>query len=282
MTEYSTTACAELEDKVTRFAYETEISQQDRRRVEEHMKACPTCGELVFFIQKTRDLARKTPIRFEQASESCPDADTIVALEEGTLDRDLSRKLGVHLLHCKQCREAYLLLRSLSEERFEEKVLERFDTHAARWPEWLARVKTFVVDLSKTYGPGAMLGAIRIAAERPAFAVAPARGEKAAEPVSKVLELNLGGNVYGIELGLREDGSITCDIAGYETPQEKPAHVAVVSENGELFSTETDRHGNAHFALEKQVISRGIHVLTLQLDGDEREVPFSLPQPASP
>jgi hypothetical protein len=138
MTEYSTNACAELEEDVTRFAYQTELPQEDRDRVEEHLKECPSCGELVFFIQKTRELARKNPIRFEPASEACQDSAAIVALEEGTLDEETSRKLGVHLLHCKRCREAYLLLRSLSEEQFEEKLLERFE--APRWTDVVLRV----------------------------------------------------------------------------------------------------------------------------------------------
>ena len=131
MTEQPTQTCAGLDEAVARYAYGAELPDEDRRRIEEHLKACASCRELVTFIQKTTELTRKQPILFDPPSEPCPDSESIVALADGTLDRETSRKLGVHLLHCKPCLEEYRLLRSLNEEQFVEKLLEKFEAPRA-------------------------------------------------------------------------------------------------------------------------------------------------------
>ncbi|MGA3168929.1 MAG: zf-HC2 domain-containing protein [Terriglobia bacterium] len=127
MTEHSTEVCAGFEEELTRYAYGAELPNEDCRRIEQHLKTCISCRELVTFIRKTTELARNKPIRFAPPSEPCPDAESIVALEEGTLDNETSRKLGVHLLHCERCREEYQFLRGLSEERFEDKLPDNLD-----------------------------------------------------------------------------------------------------------------------------------------------------------
>jgi len=135
MAENSVHVCDEIEDEVTRYAYREKLSPDERSRVEEHLKECSSCSEVVFFIQKTRD--RENPIRFKPAAEPCPDAATIIAFADDTVDQETAQRLGVHLLHCKRCQEAYLFLRSLNEEQFEERVLESLD--APRWTDVVIR-----------------------------------------------------------------------------------------------------------------------------------------------
>src|SRR5712691_1725465 len=107
MSEVTVQNCDDIDEAVMRYAYGNELSQKERSRVEEHLKSCASCSELVFFVQKTRALARQGPLRFEPPTEPCLDTDTFIALDEGTLDEETGRKAKLHLLACPRCREVF-------------------------------------------------------------------------------------------------------------------------------------------------------------------------------
>ncbi len=124
MSEVTVKNCDEIDELAMRYAYGNRLSREERSRVEEHLKGCASCSELVFFVQKTMVLARKEPIRFEPPTDPCLATETFIALDEGTLDEETGRKAKLHLLACPSCREVFLKLRTLSEQKVEERVLE--------------------------------------------------------------------------------------------------------------------------------------------------------------
>src|SRR5689334_12439388 len=138
MSDVTVKNCDGIDELAMSYAYGSKLSQEERRRVEEHLKGCVSCSELVFFVQKTITLARKEPIRFDPPTESCLATDTIIALEDNTLDVETSRTAKLHLLACAECRQVFLKLRNLSEHRVEERVLEYMD--APRITDVLVRI----------------------------------------------------------------------------------------------------------------------------------------------
>lgn len=81
------------------------------------------------------------------------------------------------------------------------------------------RFKDFAIDLGKTYGPGALIGSVRVASELPAFA---ARGHNEVTLASKVLEVPVGDNSYTVGLTFGKERTLFCDIAGFRTPVKPP------------------------------------------------------------
>lgn len=148
MSEVTVPSCDEIDELVTRYAYGSRQSREERSQVEEHLKNCVPCSELVFFVQKTMALARKEPIRFEPPTEPCLTTDTFIALDEGTLDEETGRKAKLHLLACPHCREVFLMLRSLSERQVQERILEYLD--APRITEVVFRIAEKVRGALKT------------------------------------------------------------------------------------------------------------------------------------
>ncbi len=138
MPEVTVKNCDDVDELVMSYAYGSKLSPEERSRVEEHVKGCDSCSELVFFVQKTMALARKEPISFEPPTEPCLAADTLIALEDNTLDVETARKAKHHLLACPDCREVFLKLRNLSEHRVEERVIEYMD--APRFTDVVVRI----------------------------------------------------------------------------------------------------------------------------------------------
>jgi predicted anti-sigma-YlaC factor YlaD len=115
------TECARLNENVICYAWGI-LSQELRPAVEAHVAHCPSCNDLVSFVSQL--IAVESKKRASQnAPTEHPDPSQIVALEADELKEEEAREVGLHLLDCKACRQAYLLIRGLSEEQFEERVL---------------------------------------------------------------------------------------------------------------------------------------------------------------
>lgn len=239
------------------------VTADERRTLEAHLASCRECRDYMARVKNFNEgLAGLTEEEFT-SREPCPDSWTLASYDAGEVDEETARHLRAHLLYCDECAEEFDVLRRL--------------TRGASWAELWETLKQAVVDLGKTYGPGALVGQIRIMAESPALAVR--RGGGAAETRSKVLEVAVGENTYSIELGITPEGSLTCDIAGYETPKEVPVQISLRSEAGEeLFSTKTDVHGNSHFVLPGDQVGDGVCILTLADEDNETHLPFRVPE----
>jgi Putative zinc-finger len=210
-----------------------EVGDDEKRILEEHLASCKECRDYISMVKGfNRDLASLTEEEFA-SQEPCPDSWTLVSYEAGKVDEETARHLRTHLLFCDECAEEFYALRRLSREE--------------SWQELVERLKEFVVDLGKTYGPQALVGSIRILAEQPAFAV---RGGGLPKAVTKVLEVSVGENTYSIEVAMTEDDLASCDIAGSRTSQKVPLSISVHSETGdELVSAQSDEFGNSRFVV---------------------------------
>jgi hypothetical protein len=118
--------CSEFADEVTRYAW-GELSEERRDEVEAHLQKCPPCKELATFTEDLIRAVREDPKRSAPIAEPCPDVSLIVDLEAEALNEETARHVTAHLLYCKKCRDAYLQVRALSAERFEERALQDAD-----------------------------------------------------------------------------------------------------------------------------------------------------------
>src|SRR6266568_353287 len=165
---------------------------EEKRALEAHLAGCAECREYVSFVKGfNENLAGLTGEEFT-SDEPCPDSWTLVSYEAGKVDEDAARHLRVHLLFCDQCAKEFYALRRVSQEE--------------SWRALVERLKASVIDLAKSYGPGSLIGPIRIVAEQPALAGR--GGDKPPQAVSKVLEIRTGENTYSIELGTTPEGSL--------------------------------------------------------------------------
>jgi len=226
-------------------------------------------------MQKFNALAKEGLTNVDSPGEPHPSASLIVELEADELEEKTAQNIRAHLLYCKTCREKYLLLRKLSQEQFEEHLLA---TDGPSWLRMLVKALEFVIDLGKTYGPGSLIGSIRVLAEQPAVAV---RGGGTSTSTSKVLEVSVGENTYSIQVGATENDALSCDVAGVHTPVKTPLGVSVFSESGgELVSTKTDEFGNVHFVLPS--VHDDLLLLVLNLKGEKQEVLLRIPESKKP
>ncbi len=241
---------------------EGETSDEEKRALEAHLASCNECRKYVSFVQNFNEgLGQLTKEEFASA-ESCPHPELLAAHEAGEVSEETARHLRAHLLYCDDCAEEFYALRRLS--------------RSESWAEAWEKLKETVIDLARTYGPGALVGQIRISAEGPALVV---RREGSLEVISKVLEVGVGENTYSIELCVMTEGSVSCNIAGYETPRSIPLMVSVLSESGEeVFATETDEHGNIRFLLEREVVAHDIFIFVLTLNGNVSYLPVQIPR----
>lgn len=237
------------------------VTADERRTLEAHLASCKECRDYIARVKNFNEgLAGLTEEEFT-SREPCPDSWTLASYDAGEVDEETARHLRAHLLYCDECAEEFDALRRL--------------TRDASWAEKWEKLKATIIDLARMYGPGALVGQIRIVAEQPVLA----RGKGATETVSKVLEVSVGENTYSIELGITPEGSVSCDIAGYKTPRKIPMDVSILSERGEeLFAAESDPDGNARFAFSRNEMPPGLYVLTLTLDNREAQVPFQIPE----
>jgi hypothetical protein len=122
MKETDKTKCLTLADDVTLYVWGG-LTDDLRPAVEAHLRECPSCAKFVAFMNEFIATNRKDSASVQMPSGPHPDASLIVDLEADELDAKTTRKVSLHLLYCRPCREAYLRLRGLSNDRFEELVL---------------------------------------------------------------------------------------------------------------------------------------------------------------
>ena len=248
MNEFEKTECSKLADDVTRYAW-GELAQDLRPAVEAHVKGCTSCTELVSFVKEFISAARQNAGRPTSPDEPHPDASLIVDLEADELDEETARQVSMHLLDCKPCREAYLLLRSLSNDQFEERVLA-----TDFWQELIQEGASSFISGRKAHG-----GTI----------VALFPGLLQNRGISfKVFEISAEENTYRVTLSISPEGAVSCDIKGTRTPLEIPLNVsASLADSGEQISTKTDTLGNGH------LVVRGALLLIFDFSLKDRQQP---------
>src|SRR6266849_824428 len=119
MDDVETPECSKLAREVTRYAW-GELPEDSRPAIEKHLSQCPSCSELTSFVGKMTAAARENQGRWSPPADPHPEPSLIVDLEAEELDEETAERVSVHLLRCRPCREAYLRLRSLSMDHFEE------------------------------------------------------------------------------------------------------------------------------------------------------------------
>lgn len=242
-----------------------ELQTEDKRKMEAHLASCTACQQRLSFMREFNDgLAELNAVQLS-AQEPCPDAPTLVRYEAGDLDQETAEHLRAHMLFCTACRDDYYTLRRLSRQE--------------SWQALLERLKDTVIIFTRSYGRGALVGPVRIVAEQPAFAM---RGREPSEAVSKVLEIQVGENIYSTELKGTEE-ELACDIGGFHTPVRAPLSVSVRSGSGEeLISTQSDEFGNCHFVIPTGVAPDESYVFTLTLKDSEKQFLFRVREGKSP
>ena len=158
MKDFEVPDCAKLADDVTRYAW-GELPEGSRPAVEQHLQHCTACSELISFVDMFSAAARENRGRRDSPSEH-PDPSLIVDLEADELEEERARQVSVHLLDCKPCREAYLRLRRLSDEQFEEKVLAGVlegPERALAWTKVILRAVRGLLESLSVTGSGMLL-----------------------------------------------------------------------------------------------------------------------------
>jgi predicted anti-sigma-YlaC factor YlaD len=197
MHEQESFDCASLACDAIRYALR-ELPEESWPTVKAHLDRCKSCRELVSFAEMLTATAGRSQAKEKRPADH-PDPSLIADLEADNLDPETARKVSLHLLDCKPCREAYLRLRSLTDVRFEQRVLAADTAQPPRAelpvdegesePEWYSGdprdrwqkfledelEKTHLIDLGKYYEVGANLGppGVQLIAAKPAFSVVP-------------------------------------------------------------------------------------------------------------
>lgn len=242
-----------------------DLTDTERRELESHIKDCGECSGFLSFAGGLKTLLKELPPEELGPDTPCPAADTLVAFAAGQLEEGEAQQVRKHVAFCSDCFQEFALLRQTTESAGIRLTVDS-------WQRLLEKLKDFVIDLGKTYGPGALVGSIRISAEEPVIA----RGAGLQPTAAKVLEFSIRENKYSIELAVTEDGSMSCDITGSRTPQKVPLHLSVRSGTGEeLISTVSDEFGNSRFVIPRALDD--LFVLTLNLEENEQHLLFRVP-----
>src|SRR6266852_6561944 len=121
-----------------------DLGEDEKRNIEKHLASCSECRIYLSSVKTFNEgLGELTEEEFT-SEEPCPDSWTLVSYEAGKVDEETARHLRAHLLFCDECQEEFYALRRLSREE--------------SWQELVGRLKEFVIDLGKTYGPQALIG----------------------------------------------------------------------------------------------------------------------------
>jgi hypothetical protein len=215
----------------------------------------------------------------------CPDSETFALFIEGEVDEKTRKKINAHIAACDSCYEEYVALvgpkkilqrineelarTAISEERVSQPIA--ISDAKQKWSQLVARAKEFAIDLRRTYGPGALIGSVKILSQGPAFAV---RGAEAPPPASTLIEVPVADNVYGIQI-LEQDSNFVLDIAGYKMTRPVPMRLTVQLDSGdELAEAETDNHGYASLILQKDKLPEREFTLTFALEDELWEMLF--------
>lgn len=119
----SQTQCAQFELDLVRYACR-ELDDAGMAAVKDHLGSCPSCREFREFIQRCNSLIKEGQ-DFDEPGEPCPPPELVVRLEAGTLEKSAALHVRAHLLHCKKCRDDYLLLARLSTGRHADRLPQR-------------------------------------------------------------------------------------------------------------------------------------------------------------
>jgi hypothetical protein len=248
------------------------LTPTEKAEVEKHIEACSECRDYLSFAGGLKAALKGMTPGALAADTSCPETQAMVAFAAGQLGEEEAQLVRKHAVFCKECLQELALLRQTTKAAG-----IRLPTTA--WGDLLERLKGVGIDLLKTYGPGSMVGPVRIVAEQPVFA---ARGREFARAVSKVLEVQINENAYSVEVKVSR-GNLTLDVAGFRTPLKAPLDVSVRSELGnELIAAQTDTFGNGHFNTPLERLSGDTYVLTLTLEGAEHYLAFRFAGDATP
>lgn len=251
---------------------------------EEHVTATETEELRRLFHRAMKTL---TPNNLRPSSP-CPDSETMVSYVTGVAPQHVQKRINAHLAFCDACWDDYVALvgadkiaELVRSESTEEKASLPVAIRDAKekWSQLVARAKDTVIDLGRTYGPGAFIGAVKILAEGPAPVV---RGAAPSYMSYKVIEVPIDENVYGIEI-LEKDNDFVFDVAGYKMTKPTVMRLAVQLQSGdELADTETDNYGYASLTLPKERLPEGEFALTFALGNDLWEMLFlRLPEKGS-
>ncbi len=217
----------------------------------------------------------------------CPDSETMVSYVTGTVLPNVQKRINAHLAFCDTCWDDYAALAGpevianlVRSEGIEENVSLPAAIRDAKekWSQRVARAKEFAIDLGRTYGPGALIGSVKILSEVPLVA----RGATEAYTLSKVIEVSVADNVYGIEIRDDKEG-LLFDVAGYKVSQMIPMGVAIQSESEEtLAEAKTDKYGNARFVLSRDKLGNRELFIVFGHNEDIGEVVVFLRVPDNP
>jgi hypothetical protein len=249
------------DEALLQFA-ENSLSAAEKRAVDEHLKVCEDCRHQLSLIEDFKgNLGRLSEEEFT-TNEPCPDSETLVAYEAGNLEEETSRHLRAHLLFCDECAKEYYALRRVSQE--------------TKWRALLEFLKEWLIDLTKSYGVGLLVGPVRVASEQIAFAT---RGGDAPGLISKVLEIAVGENSYSIEVAFTEEGMLSWDIAGVRTPVKEPLTVSVHAGTGaEVLSFSTNANGNGQFVIPGTELSEHLGQVVLRLKDQTEQFLIRIPE----
>lgn len=248
-------------DKLLRYAL-GQLSPLENAPIAEHLSGCRACRDFASFVTQFNGSLRHNRLQLLGPSEACPDTSLIVALEEGDLDEPTSAHVRAHLLFCESCIREFYCLRRFSRRN--------------SW-DMVEKLRESLIDLGTTYGVGTFRGLVQIITETPALAH---RGADHATGTFKVLEVTIAENQYSVELRAAEDGSLSCDIAGFRTPVSDSLKVTIKSETGEeLASTTSDEFGNARLTIPDSRLEGEFYVLSLALKDREEHLLIRLPEP---
>jgi DNA-binding CsgD family transcriptional regulator len=272
--------CAKLADDVTLYAWGG-LASDARTVVETHLKECASCNEFVSFLKEFIAAARKDGANVAIPPGPHPDPSLIVGLEADKLDAETERKVSLHLLDCRACREAYLRLRSLSNEQFEEHVLEEvahpsqrlLAEHAAAIPssQIYQKPKQFLIDLGKTYGENALLGPIRVLKEENWGGYAAIN--------EKRLEMKVEEDAYLIMVKLLGIGNAWELSFTIEVPvnSKAPLSATVYSEAGKKLTTRHFQYLGCHLSVPVDLQQSAQLQLALNFKVTEERLLFRLP-----
>ena len=184
----------------------------------------------------------------------------------GRLDAQEMKPVNLHVAFCDSCFDDFLALLGPDKVRRMldgEKVIQaetELVPEKAPWRKWVDRAALSVVTLGREYGPGVIVGHLRMLAAGPVSAM---RGAPTSKERTTVAEVSVGDNVYGVVLS-RSEASLLLDFAGYKTPKLVPVEIVLCSQDGDsLLSVISDAYGNAHLVLNDLPTGRIVVVLVI-------------------
>jgi hypothetical protein len=111
-------------ESLIRTHVEGEGSERERQEVDEHLKDCTDCQDLLSFVQDLSETGKQLATDEIAADEQHAPKSVIIAYEEGKLDVETALHLRSHMLFCDECAETYYLLKRMRAPSWTEVVIE--------------------------------------------------------------------------------------------------------------------------------------------------------------